>query len=147
VALGVVLLDFESYAHVAREPVELGDYEPDARPQACTEPFIEKVEQRYSIGMVAVTRGVCDPAAGWRFAAAGTATAMTFTIVAPPCAVVLATMPPLWSAIANVGRHGVLAKSAVVMQQLSTITQIAFSKTGTLRDRCGVILAYGRCHR
>ncbi len=73
---------------------------------ARTELFIEMVEQRYSIGMVAVTRGVCDPAAGWRFAAAGTATAMTFTIVAPPCAVVLATMPPLWSAIANVGRHG-----------------------------------------
>jgi P-type E1-E2 ATPase len=37
---------------------------------------------------------------------------MTFMIVASPCAVVLATMPPLLSAIANAGRHGVLVKSA-----------------------------------
>ena len=39
--------------------------------------------------------------------------AMTFMIVASPCAVVLATMPPLLAAIANAGRHGVLVKSAV----------------------------------
>ena len=57
---------------------------------------------------------------------------MTFMIVASPCAVVLATMPPLLAAIANAGRHGVLAKSAVVMEQLATITQLAFDKTGTL---------------
>jgi len=58
--------------------------------------------------------------------------AMTYMIVASPCAVVLATMPPLLSAIANAGRHGVLVKSAVVMEQLGTITQVAFDKTGTL---------------
>jgi len=38
--------------------------------------------------------------------------AMTFMIVASPCAVVLATMPPLLASIANAGRHGVLVKSA-----------------------------------
>lgn len=58
--------------------------------------------------------------------------AMTFMIVASPCAVVLATMPPLLAAIANAGRHGVLAKSAIVMEQLGTTTRIAFDKTGTL---------------
>lgn len=58
--------------------------------------------------------------------------AMTFMIVASPCAVVLATMPPLLAAIANAGRHGVLAKSAVVMEQLGATTQLAFDKTGTL---------------
>jgi heavy metal translocating P-type ATPase len=41
-------------------------------------------------------------------------------------------MPPLLAAIANAGRHGVLAKSAVVMEQLGTTTQLAFDKTGTL---------------
>jgi heavy metal translocating P-type ATPase len=46
--------------------------------------------------------------------------------------VVLATMPPLLAAIANAGRHGVLAKSAVVMEQIGTTTQLAFDKTGTL---------------
>ncbi len=34
---------------------------------------------------------------------------MTFMIVASPCAVALATVPPLLPAIANTGRHGVLA--------------------------------------
>jgi heavy metal translocating P-type ATPase len=58
--------------------------------------------------------------------------AMTFMIVASPCAVVLATMPPLLAAIANAGRHGVLVKSAVVMEQLGTTTRVAFDKTGTL---------------
>jgi cation transport ATPase len=60
--------------------------------------------------------------------------AMTFMIVASPCAVVLATMPPLLSAIANASRHGVLVKSAVVMEQLGATTQVAFDKTGTLTE-------------
>jgi heavy metal translocating P-type ATPase len=55
-------------------------------------------------------------------------------IVASPCAVVLATMPPLLSAIANAGRHGVLVKSAVVMEGLGSTTQVAFDKTGTLTE-------------
>jgi cation transport ATPase len=44
--------------------------------------------------------------------------AMTFMIVAPPCTGVLATMPPLLLDIANAGRHGVLVKSAAVMEQV-----------------------------
>ena len=59
---------------------------------------------------------------------------MTFMIVASPCAVVLATMPPLLSAIANAGRHGVLVKSAVVMERLGATTLVAFDKTGTLTE-------------
>ncbi|MCW2529664.1 MAG: metal-transporting ATPase, partial [Pseudonocardiales bacterium] len=58
--------------------------------------------------------------------------AMTFMIVASPCAVVLATMPPLLAAMATAGRNGVLVKSAVVMEQLGLITAVAFDKTGTL---------------
>jgi heavy metal translocating P-type ATPase len=60
--------------------------------------------------------------------------AMTFMIVASPCAVVLATMPPLLASIANAGRHGVLVKSAVVMEQLGSTTVVAFDKTGTLTE-------------
>ena len=60
--------------------------------------------------------------------------AITFMIVASPCAVVLATMPPLLSAIANAGRHGVLVKSAVVMEQLGLTDTVAFDKTGTLTE-------------
>jgi cation-transporting P-type ATPase D len=61
--------------------------------------------------------------------------AMTFMIVASPCAIVLATMPPLLSAIANASRHGVLVKSAVVMERLAGTTVVAVDKTGTLT--CG----------
>jgi P-type E1-E2 ATPase len=56
---------------------------------------------------------------------------MTF-MIASPCAVVLATMPPLLSAIAVAGRHGVLVKSAVVMERLAGADLVAFDKTGTL---------------
>jgi heavy metal translocating P-type ATPase len=95
--------------------------------------FIEKIEQRYSIVMVAATLGLF--VVPLLFGAELQPTllrAMTFMIVASPCAVVLATMPPLLSAIANAGRHGVLVKSAIVMEQLSTVTHVAFDKTGTL---------------
>jgi heavy metal translocating P-type ATPase len=101
--------------------------------KAKTQLFIEKIEQRYSIGMVAATIALFVVPLLWGEALQDSLLrAMTFMIVASPCAVVLATMPPLLAAIANAGRHGVLAKSAVVMEQLGTTTQVAFDKTGTL---------------
>lgn len=100
--------------------------------KARTQLFIEKVEQRYSIGMVAVTLAVFAVPRYGETLQQALLRAMTFMIVASPCAVVLATMPPLLAAIANAGRHGVLAKSAIVMEQLGTTTRIAFDKTGTL---------------
>lgn len=60
--------------------------------------------------------------------------AITFMIVASPCAVVLSTMPPLLAAIANAGRHGVLVKSATVMEQVGRTNVVAFDKTGTLTE-------------
>jgi cation-transporting P-type ATPase J len=97
--------------------------------------FIEKVEQRYSIGMVAATLLLfaIPLLAGAAFQPT-LLRAMTFMIVASPCAVVLATMPPLLASIANAGRHGVLVKSAVVMEQLGATTMVAFDKTGTLTE-------------
>ncbi|MFF2950483.1 heavy metal translocating P-type ATPase [Kitasatospora sp. NPDC057965] len=103
--------------------------------KAPTQLFIEKVEQRYSIGMVVATLAVF--AVPLAFGAAFTGSllrAMTFMIVASPCAVVLATMPPLLSAIANAGRHGVLVKSAVVMERLGQVDAVALDKTGTLTE-------------
>ncbi|MFI6689888.1 heavy metal translocating P-type ATPase [Streptomyces sp. NPDC050485] len=103
--------------------------------KAPTQLFIEKVEQRYSLSMVAATLAVFAIPLG--FGADLTSSllrAMTFMIVASPCAVVLATMPPLLSAIANTGRHGVLVKSAVVMERLGQINAVALDKTGTLTE-------------
>jgi cation-transporting P-type ATPase J len=95
--------------------------------------FIEKVEQYYSIGVVAATLAVFFvPLALGVALQPALLRAMTFMIVASPCAVVLATMPPLLAAMATAGRNGVLVKSAVVMEQLGSISAVAFDKTGTL---------------
>ncbi|MEV7975281.1 heavy metal translocating P-type ATPase [Streptomyces sp. NPDC086519] len=103
--------------------------------KAPTQLFIEKVEQRYSLGMVAATLAVFLVPLAFGAALTGSLLrAMTFMIVASPCAVVLATMPPLLSAIANAGRHGVLVKSAVVMERLGEVDAVALDKTGTLTE-------------
>ncbi|MFD4130162.1 heavy metal translocating P-type ATPase [Streptomyces globisporus] len=103
--------------------------------KAPTQLFIEKIEQRYSIGMVIATLGVfAIPLAFGDELFSALLRAMTFMIVASPCAVVLSTMPPLLSAIANAGRHGVLAKSAVVMERLGQVDTVALDKTGTLTE-------------
>jgi heavy metal translocating P-type ATPase len=103
--------------------------------KAKTQLFIEKIEQRYSIGMVTATVALFVIPLVWGAELQSTLLrAMTFMIVASPCAVVLATMPPLLSAMANAGRHGVLVKSAVVMEQLGQTSRVAFDKTGTLTE-------------
>ncbi|MEU1284165.1 heavy metal translocating P-type ATPase [Kitasatospora sp. NPDC005856] len=103
--------------------------------KAPTQLFIEKVEQRYSIGMVVATLAVfAIPLALGAAFTGSLLRAMTLMIVASPCAVVLATMPPLLSAIANAGRHGVLVKSAVVMERLGQVDAVALDKTGTLTE-------------
>jgi heavy metal translocating P-type ATPase len=103
--------------------------------KAKTQLFVEKVEQRYSLGMVTATLLLfaVPQIAGAAFQPT-LLRAMIFMIVASPCAVVLATMPPLLAAMANAGRHGVLVKSAVVMEQLGATTLVAFDKTGTLTE-------------
>ncbi|MEU3852924.1 heavy metal translocating P-type ATPase [Streptomyces sp. NPDC029554] len=103
--------------------------------KAPTQLFIEKVEQRYSLGMVAATLAVfLVPLAFGAQLTDALLRAMTFMIVASPCAVVLATMPPLLSAIANAGRHGVLVKSAVVMERIGQVDAVTLDKTGTLTE-------------
>lgn len=106
-----------------------------SRTKAPTQLFIEKIEQRYSIGMVVATLAVFGvPLAFGDSLQSALLRAMTFMIVASPCAVVLSTMPPVLSAIANAGRHGVLAKSAVVMERLGQADMVALDKTGTVTE-------------
>src|SRR4051794_10443410 len=110
--------------------------------KAGTQLFIEKVEQRYSVGVVVATLAVfAVPLLVGDDLQAALLRAMTFMIVASPCAVVLATMPPLLSAIANAGRHGVLVKSAVVMERLGSVDSVALDKTGTLTTRVPAVAA------
>ncbi|GAA0988307.1 heavy metal translocating P-type ATPase [Nocardiopsis tropica] len=104
--------------------------------KARTQLFIEKVEQTYSFGVVVATLLVLAVPMlffGHAFEDA-LLRAIVFMIVASPCAVVLSTMPPLLASIANAGRHGVLVKSATVMEGIGRTTVIAFDKTGTLTE-------------
>ncbi|WP_454434242.1 heavy metal translocating P-type ATPase [Streptomyces sviceus] len=106
-----------------------------SRTKAPTQLFIEKIEQRYAVGIVAATLAVFGvPLLFGADLTDALLRAMTFMIVASPCAVVLATMPPLLSAIANAGRHGVLVKSAVAMERLGEVDAVALDKTGTLTE-------------
>ncbi|GAA3503746.1 heavy metal translocating P-type ATPase [Streptomyces prasinosporus] len=106
-----------------------------SRTKAPTQLFIERIEQRYAVGVVVATLAVFGvPLAFGENLADALLRAMTFMIVASPCAVVLATMPPLLSAIANAGRHGVLVKSAVAMERLGEVDAAALDKTGTLTE-------------
>ncbi len=110
--------------------------------KARTQLFVEKVEQRYSVGVVVATLAVfAIPLLAGDDLQSALLRAMTFMIVASPCAVVLATMPPLLSAIANAGRHGVLVRSAVVMERLGTATVVALDKTGTLTSGRPTVVA------
>lgn len=103
--------------------------------KARTQLFIERVEQRYSVGVVVATLAVFGvPMMLGSALEEALLRAMTFMIVASPCAIVLATMPPLLSAVANAGRHGVLVRSAVAMEQLGSADVAALDKTGTLTD-------------
>ncbi|AVH61009.1 heavy metal translocating P-type ATPase [Streptomyces dengpaensis] len=106
-----------------------------SRTKAPTQLFIEKVEQRYAVAVVAATLAVfAVPLAFGADLTGALLRAMTFMIVASPCAVVLATMPPLLSAIATAGRHGVLVKSALAMERLGETDMAALDKTGTLTE-------------
>ncbi len=126
---------------VERDPADsviariVGLVEEASRTKAPTQVLIEKVEQRYAVGVVVATLAVFGvPLAFGADLTSALLRAMTFMIVASPCAVVLATMPPLLSAVANAGRHGVLVKSAVAMEQLGAVEVVALDKTGTLTE-------------
>ncbi|MBD9721801.1 heavy metal translocating P-type ATPase [Streptomyces caniscabiei] len=133
---------------VARDPADsviariVSLVEEASRTKAPTQLFIEKIEQRYAVGVVVATLAVFGiPLAFGEDLTAALLRAMTFMIVASPCAVVLATMPPLLSAIANAGRHGVLVKSAVAMERLGEIDAAALDKTGTLTEGTPEVVA------
>jgi Zn2+/Cd2+-exporting ATPase len=102
--------------------------------KAQTQRFIERAEQYYAAGVIAMTAlALALPVLVWNqpFEPA-LYRAMTLMVAASPCALVISTPATVLSAIANGARRGVLFKGGVYVEQAATIKVIAFDKTGTL---------------
>jgi len=74
--------------------------------------------------------------------------AVSVLMIACPCALGLATPMALAVGIGRAARHGILIRSAVALQNLSSTTLLALDKTGTLTEgtpRVASILPLGEC--
>ncbi len=58
--------------------------------------------------------------------------ALTFLVVASPCALMASIMPTLLSGIAHGARQGILFKNGAQLEMIGKVRAIAFDKTGTL---------------
>ncbi|QIR40905.1 heavy metal translocating P-type ATPase [Tolypothrix sp. PCC 7910] len=96
--------------------------------------FIERFERKYAL--IIVTLGVflaILPPFIWGWDWETTIyRALTFLVVASPCALMAAIMPTLLSAIANGARQGILFKNGAQLEKIGQVRAIAFDKTGTL---------------
>ncbi len=104
--------------------------------KAETQRFIDKAEQYYAVGVIAMTAlAIIVPffllqeafqPAFYR--------AMTLMVAASPCALVISTPATVLSAIGNGARKGILFKGGIYVEKAAEIKVMAFDKTGTLTE-------------
>ncbi|AFY48127.1 heavy metal translocating P-type ATPase [Nostoc sp. PCC 7524] len=96
--------------------------------------FIERFERGYArvIVIAGVLLATLPPFLwGWEWETT-IYRALTFLVVASPCALMAAIMPTLLSGIANGARQGILFKNGAQLEKIGKVRAIAFDKTGTL---------------
>ncbi|HET7459818.1 MAG TPA: heavy metal translocating P-type ATPase [Longimicrobium sp.] len=101
-----------------------------------TEVFAARFEGPYTIGVLLsvpvvffalhLLGGIASGPAWYR--------AMTFLVVASPCAVVISTPAAVLAAMAAGARNGTLFKSGAALEALAAARIVAFDKTGTLTE-------------
>ncbi len=102
--------------------------------KAATQRLIDRFEQPYALGVIAMTAlAITVPVLFWGEAFnVAFYRAMTLMVAASPCALVISTPAAVLSAIAAAAASGVLWKGGVHVEEAATIQAIAFDKTGTL---------------
>jgi Cd2+/Zn2+-exporting ATPase len=96
--------------------------------------FIERFERSYArfIVLAGILLATLPPfLLGWDWETT-IYRALTFLVVASPCALMAAIMPTLLSGIANGARQGILFKNGSQLEMMGKVRAIAFDKTGTL---------------
>ena len=107
----------------------------DAQSQkADTQRLIDRFEQPYALGVIAMTAlAIAVPILGWDEAfRPAFYRAMTLMVAASPCALVISTPAAVLSAIAAAAKSGVLFKGGVTVEEAAKVRAVAFDKTGTL---------------
>ena len=107
----------------------------DAQSQkAETQRLIDRFEQPYALGVIAMTAvAIGLPILGWGEAfEPAFYRAMTLMVAASPCALVISTPAAVLSAIAAAAKSGVLFKGGATVEEAARVHAVAFDKTGTL---------------
>lgn len=104
--------------------------------KANTQRFIDKAEQYYAAGVIALTAlAIIVPLLFLQEAfQPAFYRAMTLMVAASPCALVISTPATVLSAIGNGARKGILFKGGVYVEKAAEIKVMAFDKTGTLTE-------------
>ncbi|KAB8332813.1 heavy metal translocating P-type ATPase [Scytonema tolypothrichoides VB-61278] len=96
--------------------------------------FVERFERRYALVIVVagLLLAILPPfVLNWDWETT-IYRALTFLVVASPCALMAAIMPTLLSGIANGAKQGILFKNGTQLEMIGKVRAIAFDKTGTL---------------
>lgn len=96
--------------------------------------FVERFERRYALVIVVagLLLAILPPfVLSWDWETT-IYRALTFLVVASPCALMAAIMPTLLSGIAQGARQGILFKNGAQLEIIGKVRAIAFDKTGTL---------------